>query len=232
MARIHDRGARGRSQTGWLVSDHTFSFGGFQDPARMGYRALRVLNEDRVIPGAGFAEHGHQDMEIVTLVLAGALAHRDSLGQEAVLRPGEVQRLSAGSGIRHSEMNASAIEPLHFLQIWILPRQQGGEPNYQQRRIDQAAASTAFAVIASPEGGDTAVALRQDARLLYATLGPGEERSLSLASGRAGFLQLLSGIATLEGERLAAGDGLEFLAGEVASVTAVSDCDLLLFDLA
>ncbi len=220
------------TRTGWLVSHHSFSFGGFQDPARLGYRDLRVLNEDHVIPGAGFAEHGHRDMEIVTLVLSGALEHRDSLGSGSIIRPGEAQLLSAGTGIRHSERNHSEDEALHFLQIWILPSSKGGAARYQQVQIDQRETRERFTVIGSETGGENALRLKQDVRLLLTSCSADEVRSLEVTPDRAGFLQIVSGLVSLEGERLAAGDGLEFLAGEVQQLQALSDCQLLLFDLA
>lgn len=231
MALLHESALRGRTQTGWLDSFHTFSFGGFHDPARMGHRALRVINEDRVIPGAGFGAHGHKDMEILTYVVSGALAHRDSLGNGSTVKPGWIQRMSAGTGVTHSEMNASDREPVHFLQIWILPDRLGAAPSYEQKPIDLSKVEGGFAPIAAPDGGDGAVALHQDVVLSLARLKDGEEAAYEFAPGRAGFLQVVGGRAEVGGERLSTGDGLQFDNRKVCAVTARTDCELLLFDL-
>ena len=156
MITLHDRIARGRTETGWLDSRHTFSFGSYFDPARTDFRSLRVMNEDRVIPGAGFPRHGHKDMEIITYVLAGALEHRDSLGNGSVIRPGDVQRMSAGTGISHSEFNASRDDPVHFLQIWILPARRGLVPGYEQRHFPETEKRDRLRLIGDPDGNDGA----------------------------------------------------------------------------
>ncbi|WP_420346873.1 pirin family protein [Pelagibius sp.] len=242
MALLHEGSSRGRTQTGWLDSRHTFSFGPFHDPGRMGHRSLRVLNEDRVIPGAGFPSHDHEHMEILTYVVSGALAHRDSLGNGSTIQAGEIQRMSAGSGITHSEMNASAEEPVHFLQIWVLPERRDLAPSYEQTAFDPAQSANRFAAIAAPDGGPGRVRLHQDASLLLARLEDGREAAYSFAPGRAGFLQVVSGRIEIAGEMLSAGDGLQFDArdledgtsgdGAACAVTARSDCEVLLFDLA
>lgn len=231
MQRIHDRDLRGKVRTGWLDSQHTFSFGHFHDPERMGLRSLRVINEDRVIPGAGFAEHGHADMEIITYVISGALAHKDSLGTGSIIRPGEIQRMSAGTGIRHSEMNPSGEEPVHFLQIWVQPEQAGLEPSYEQVTLADDAGSGGFTPIAGPDVGEGGVTIHQDARILVAKPKDGETLELQVREGRAAFLQLVAGEIALDGETLRAGDGLEIDAATVLSFTAQADSEILLFDL-
>ncbi|MEO1018587.1 MAG: pirin family protein [Pseudomonadota bacterium] len=232
MALLHESMLRGRTETGWLDSLHTFSFGSFRDPQRMGHRSLRVINEDRVIPGAGFGKHRHQDMEILTLVIAGALRHKDSLGNGSVIRPGEIQRMSAGRGISHSEMNASASEPVHFLQIWIRPAETGVAPSYEQKTINQGAAEGRFHRLASPEGGLDAVRLLQDAALYQAILSDGRQATHHFVSGRAGFIQVMAGQIEIGGERLGSGDGLQFDDEAQCTVTATADAQVLLFDLA
>ncbi|MEO1473604.1 MAG: pirin family protein [Pseudomonadota bacterium] len=232
MTIIHDRNHRGVSKTGWLDSQHTFSFGNFRDPNRMGVESLRVINEDRVIPGAGFATHGHQDMEILTYVLSGALAHKDSLGNGSIIRPGEIQRMSAGTGIRHSEMNASDTAPVHFLQIWIEPSERGIAPSYEQVELINSAGHGGFTLIAGPNGGEGAVSLHQDARIWLAR--PAEGTTVSLPSGanRAGFLQVVAGQVDINGEALRAGDGLELSDVRPLDITAETDAELIFFDLA
>src|SRR5581483_11801666 len=199
--------ARGESRTGWLDSRHTFSFADYWDPAQMGFRALRVINEDRVIPGAGFPTHGHRDMEIVTYVLSGALAHKDSLGNGAVIRPGEVQRMSAGTGILHSEFNASKSEGVHFLQIWIVPDRAGLPPGYEQKTFPPAERHGRLRLVAAPDGAEGAVTLHQDARLYLAALGAGERVTHAIAKGRGLWLQVARGIVALDGTEMREGDG-------------------------
>ncbi|MDF1719063.1 MAG: pirin family protein [Minwuia sp.] len=175
MALIHERALRGHTRTGWLDSHHTFSFAGFRDPARMGHRALRVINQDRVIGGAGFGAHQHADMDILTYVITGCLAHEDSLGNGSIIRPGEIQRMSAGSGIRHSEMNASTTDGVHFLQIWIIPDQRGGPPSYEQKAIDQRVLGQGWTLIAGPAAEQPVVSLFSDTRVLLARPSAGAE---------------------------------------------------------
>lgn len=231
MNRIHDRDLRGKARTGWLDSQHTFSFGHFNDPQRMGLRSLRVINEDRVIPGAGFAEHGHADMEIITYVISGALAHKDSLGTGSVIRPGEIQRMSAGTGIRHSEMNASEEEPVHFLQIWVHPEKAGLAPSYQQVTLPEDAGAGGFTPIAGPDIGEGGVTIHQDAHILVAKPKEGERVSFEVRAGRAAFLQLVKGEVGVRGETLRAGDGLELTAAGRFELEATADSEILLFDL-
>src|SRR4051812_13091313 len=184
MITIRPRDTRGAAHHGWLDSKHTFSFGHYHDPAHMGFRALRVINEDRVIPGAGFPTHGHQDMEIISYVLEGGLAHKDSTGTEAVIRPGEVQRMTAGTGIRHSEFNASKQDPVHFLQIWILPERAGLTPGYEQRAFSDAEKRGRLRLVASRDGREGSVTVHQDVDLYAALLGEGEQVEVALRPGR------------------------------------------------
>jgi len=232
MIVVRDRGRRGRTQLGWLDSRHTFSFGDYNDPNHMGYRSLRVINDDRVIPGAGFGTHGHRDMEILSLVLSGALAHKDSLGTGSTIRPGEVQRMSAGTGIMHSEFNASATEPVHFLQIWILPETRGISPGYEQKAFAADARRNRFCLVADRQGSDGAVTVHQDMRLYAATLEAGARLTQALPAGRHAWLQVAQGVVALEGDELREGDGAAISAEASITVETATGADLLLFDLA
>lgn len=223
---------RGHLNHGWLDTYHTFSFGEYYDPEHMAFRALRVINEDRVDPGQGFGMHGHRDMEIVTLVLEGALQHRDNLGNGETLTPGELQRMTAGTGIRHSEFNPSATEPVHLYQIWLLPERPGLTPSYEQRRFDPAGQQGKWQVVASPDARDGSLLIHQDATLSLATAQPGETLSKSFDSGRHAWLQVLRGRVNVEGNELVAGDGVALSDEHQLSVTAVDRAELLLFDLA
>lgn len=232
MITVLDKAARGRTHTDWLDSRHSFSFGDYRNPARMGFRSLRVVNEDRIAPGGGFPTHGHADMEIVTYVLEGALAHKDSLGNGSVIRPGEVQRMSAGTGIAHSEFNASDTESVHLLQIWILPARRGLAPGYEQKNFSKDAMRGRLVLVGDPAGADDAVTIHQDARLYAAQLAPGERVAHDLAPGRGAFLHVAHGAVTLNGKRLAAGDEAAVEDEARLDVTADTDAELLLFDLA
>ena len=232
MIAFRDRMARGTSRTGWLDSRHTFSFAQYYDPAQMGFRSLRVVNEDRVIPGAGFPAHSHRDMEIITYVLEGALEHKDSLGNGAVIRPGEVQRMSAGTGITHSEFNPSKSEPVHFLQIWILPDRAGLAPSYEQKAFAPEERRGRLRLVAAPDGKDGAVTVHQDARLFVATLDAGERVAHDLAPGRGAWLQVARGIVALNGTELREGDGAAVDGEPKITVEAETDAEILLFDLA
>ncbi len=223
---------RGSFDFGWLDTRHTFSFGEYHDPDQMGFRSLRVINEDRVRPGKGFGTHGHRDMEILTWVLSGALEHRDSLGTHGVIRPGEAQIMSAGTGIRHSEFNASEAEPVHFLQIWILPGQAGLAPRYDQVAFPDAELRNRLRLIASPDGSEGSVKVFQDVRVSVARLDPGREAPAALAPGRAGYLQVASGAVTLGGQTLRAGDGARLEGESSILLAAVAPSEVLLFDLA
>ena len=232
MIAFRDRGARGHARHGWLESFHTFSFGSYHDPAQVGFRMLRVINEDRVIPGAGFPEHGHRDMEILSYVLEGALEHKDSLGTGSVIRAGDLQRMSAGTGVRHSEYNASKTEPVHFLQIWILPAQAGAAPGYEQKSFAAADRRNALILAAAPGGAEGAVTLNQEARLHLARLESGRSVEHSLATGRGAWLQIARGLVALNGTEMREGDGAAVENESRLHVEALTDAEILLFDLA
>jgi len=231
MIVIRKREERGHTDTGWLNSWHTFSFGGYHDPGYMGFRALRVINDDTVAPGAGFGTHPHRDMEIISYVVSGALEHRDSIGTGSVIRPGEVQRLSAGTGIRHSEFNASKTEPVHFLQIWIVPEKAGIAPGYEQRAFPAAERTDRLRLVGDRAGTDGALRIHQDARLYATTLTAGASLAVPIPAGRYAWLQVVRGSATLAGHSLQQGDGAAI--GEEPSVTidSAAGAELLLFDL-
>lgn len=231
MIRIHDRDLRGTTKMGWLDSKHTFSFGHFRDPNRMGFRSLRVINDDVVIPGAGFDTHPHSDMEIITYILDGELAHKDSLGTGSTIRRGEIQRMTAGTGIFHSEFNPSAENGVHLLQIWVRPEQRGLEPSYEQKEIPRS--EGAFRLIGDRYGTDGGVTIHQDVKLLVAHLNDGQETSYGFEKGRFGFLHVARGWITLNGEELKEGDGAEISdSGEIRVASKADGTELLLFDLA
>jgi redox-sensitive bicupin YhaK (pirin superfamily) len=231
MIRVRKASERGHFDHGWLDTYHTFSFARYYDPRHMGFRALRVINEDRVAPGTGFGTHPPEDMEIVTYVLDGALAHRDSLGTGSTIRPGELQRMTAGTGIVHSEFNPSDAEPVHFYQIWLEPEREGLEPSYEQRAFPEAEWRNRLRLVASPDGHDGSLTIRQDARLYLGTLDGGQEVSHELTPGRHAWLQVLRGDVTLNGLALSAGDGAAL--GDEAGLVIRSDrpSEVLLFDL-
>jgi len=224
---------RGRANLGWLDSRHSFSFGHYYDENHMGLGPLRVINDDRVAPGGGFPTHPHGDMEIVSYVLEGALAHKDSLGTGSEIRPGDVQRMSAGSGIRHSEFNASKTEPVHFLQIWIEPERKGLEPGYEQKTFAADDKRGKLRLVGSRDGRDGSVTIHQDVDL-YATLpGDGGTVSHTLKAGRQAWVQVATGTATLNGEQLYPGDGVAVTEpGALDLVGTSQDAELLLFDMA
>jgi redox-sensitive bicupin YhaK (pirin superfamily) len=227
-------GERGIARTGWLDSRHTFSFGHYHDPAWMGFGPLRVVNEDRVALGAGFPPHPHANMEILSYVLSGALAHRDSSGGGGVLRPGELQWMSAGHGIEHSEFNASQDAPVHFLQVWIQPDRVNAPPAYAQRAFDAAERRGRWAPLATPDGDAGSLAIRQDARLLGVLLAEGEEVPFSPEPARRYWLHVAAGAVALDGERLAAGDAIGLQAEASARTLrglGPGVADVLLFDL-
>jgi quercetin 2,3-dioxygenase len=228
---IHDRNLRGHSKIGWLDSWHTFSFSGFQDPNRMGFRSLRVINDDRVIPGAGFGMHGHQDMEILTYVLSGELAHKDSLGTGSVIRPGDVQIMSAGTGIQHSEFNNSDTEPVHFLQIWMLPDRNNITPRYDQRNFSLAEKQGKLRLVGSKDGRSGSVVINQDIDLYVSVLSAGELVKFEVAQNRFAWIQVARGMATLNGESLRAGDGVQINSPELLELSTESNAEILLFDL-
>jgi hypothetical protein len=223
---------RGHAQHGWLESFHTFSFAGYQDPAQMGFRALRVINEDRVQPSRGFAKHAHRDMEIVSYVLSGALEHQDSLGNGSVIRPGDVQRMSAGTGVTHSEFNHSASELVHFLQIWILPEREGLPAGYEQKHFAPAERSGKLRLVASPDGRDGSVTVHQDAAIYATLLAGGQSVTHTLPPGRYAWVQVAAGECELGGLPLAAGDGAAISNDAQIRLATARGAEVLLFDLA
>ena len=232
MIELRRSAERGHADHGWLDSYHSFSFAGYHDPAHMGFGPLRVINEDRVAPGRGFGAHSHRDMEIISYVLDGELAHRDSLGNGSAIRPGDVQRMSAGTGVTHSESNPSRERPVHFLQIWIVPAERGMAPSYEERHFSADDKRGRLRLVASPDAADGSVTLHQDARL-YAGLfdGPAERAELALAPGRLGYVHVARGTVSVNGQRLAAGDAAK-LAGEPRVTLADGEqAEVLVFDL-
>lgn len=232
MIQLRRSNDRGQTKLGWLDSRHTFSFGEYRDPRHMGFQDLRVINEDRVMPGKGFPTHSHRDMEIITYVLEGALAHKDSTGTSSVIRVGDVQRMSAGAGISHSEYNASQTEAVHFLQIWIMPNETGLKPGYEQRSFDLEKNSGSWVLVAAQDARNGAVKVHQDAELSLAVLPKGKELTYSLKPGRRAWLQVARGKATLNGSALEAGDGAAISEESLLEVKALEDAEVLVFDLA
>ena len=223
---------RGRTDWGWLDSRHTFAFGDYFDPTHMGYRALRVINDDRVAPGEGFGTHGHRDMEILSYVLEGGLAHKDSMGTGSVIRPGEIQMMRAGTGVTHSEYNASKTEPVHFLQIWIVPDRRGLAPAYGQKPIDREAARRGFVLLASPDGRDASLRISQDVALWLTLLENGDRRELALAPGRHAWVHVARGSVDLDGQSLAEGDGAAVAVADAIKLAGKGPAEVLVFDLA
>jgi hypothetical protein len=230
--RIRRSDDRGTGDHGWLHSRHTFSFADYHDQAHMGFRTLRVINEDRVQPGRGFGTHPHRDMEIISYVLDGALEHADSMGNGSIIRPGDVQRMSAGTGVTHSEYNHSRSEPVHFLQIWIQPAERGIEPGYEQKTFPPEDRRDRLRLVASPDGADGSVTLHQDARLYVSLLSPGATISFDRPPERHVWLQVARGRVRVGDTELSAGDGLADSDGSTLEITGADDAELLLFDLA
>jgi hypothetical protein len=222
---------RGHARHGWLDSLHTFSFADYRDPEHMGFRALRVINEDRVQPGQGFATHSHRDMEIVSYVLDGALEHRDSLGTGSVIRPGDVQRMSAGTGVTHSEYNHSKSDVVHFLQIWILPEREGLPPSYEQKHFPSDERRGTLRLVASKTGREGSIRIQQDVELYATLLGAGEAVEHAFRPGRHGWLQLARGSCALNGIALEAGDGAALSAERSVRLVGSQEAEALLFDL-
>ncbi len=223
---------RGHANHGWLDSNHTFSFANYYDPKHMGFRALRVINEDRVSPGMGFGTHGHRDMEIITYVLEGAIEHKDSIGTGSVIRPGEVQRMSAGTGIQHSEFNHSKTDPVHFLQIWLLPEREGLPPSYEQHNFSPAKTPGKLHLVAARDGREEAVTVHQDVDLYAAVLKEGDRISHSLKPQRHAWVQVARGAITLNGLALDTGDGAAISNETDVVIEGTIDAEILLFDLA
>jgi redox-sensitive bicupin YhaK (pirin superfamily) len=232
MLLIRRSADRGHAQHGWLDSYHTFSFADYHDPRFMGYGPLRVINEDRVQPGMGFGTHGHRDMEIISYVLEGALAHRDSLGNGSVIRPGDVQRMTAGTGVQHSEYNHSKSELVHFLQIWVIPEQRNLAPGYEEKRFEAEAKRGKLALIASRTGRDGSVVINQQTDVYAALLAPGERVAHVTERIRKGWVQVARGAVTVNGEQLEVGDGAAIAYEERIEIGARADSEILLFDMA
>ena len=232
MQTIRRSDSRGRASFGWLDSRHSFSFGRYHDPEHMGFGPLRVINEDEVQPGRGFDTHGHRDMEILSYVIEGGLEHRDDMGNGSVIRPGDLQRMTAGTGVRHSEYNASDTEPVHFLQIWIEPAEADLQPGYEQRHFPVAERSGTLKLLASGNGEDDALRIHQDVALYGSLLSGGESVSHEFGGERIGWVQIVRGDVVVNGETLRAGDGFALEGEQALTLTAKGEAELLLFDMA
>ena len=233
MITVRPSQARGHANFGWLDSKHTFSFGSYYDPNYLGFGNLRVINEDRVKAGQGFGPHGHRDMEILTYVLDGALEHRDSMGHGSVICPGDVQRISAGSGIAHSEFNASKTDSVHFLQIWILPNTKGLEPNYEEKHFTLAQKQGQLRLVASGDGRNDSIKIHQDVDLYAAVLKEGDRLNYAVNSNRSLWLQVARGSVTINGKTVNSGDGIAITQEpKIALIATSNDTEILLFDLA
>lgn len=231
MLQVRNAVERGHANHGWLDSYHSFSFADYYDPEHMGYSALRVINEDRVVPAAGFPTHAHRDMEIVTYVLAGALEHRDSMGNGSIIAPGDVQRMSAGTGVTHSEFNASKTEPVHFLQIWVLPARRGLPPSYEQKQFPELQKRAQLRLIAAPDGADGAVTIHQDAFIYATVLQAGERVAFQPRAGRHVYIHVARGAMTINGTAVGAGDGVRIVQENEISLDGRDTGEALLFDL-
>ena len=231
MTQIRPAAERGHARHGWLDSFHSLSFADYHDPAHMGFGPLRVINEDRVQPGRGFGTHGHRDMEIISYVLEGALAHQDSMGNGSVIRPGDVQRMSAGTGVRHSEYNASDREPVHFLQIWIEPDVRGLEPSYEEKRFDEASKRGRWRLIASRDAREGSVRIHQDADLFATRLEAGETLRRDLDPARRAYVHVVHGEVRVNGRNLSSGDALKVEHENLVILDEAREAEVLLFDL-
>jgi quercetin 2,3-dioxygenase len=231
MITIRKAEERGHFDFGWLNTYHTFSFGDYYDPRHMGFRALRVINEDFVHPGRGFPTHGHRDMEIITYVLEGGLAHKDSMGNGSIIRPGDVQRMSAGTGVRHSEANPSREESVHLLQIWILPDEMDVEPGYEQKRFEDEEKRGRLRLVASPDGADGSVRIHQDARVSATLLEASQQVSYELGAERYAWVQVARGAIEVNGQALKQGDGASLSDERELTITGTAPSEVLLFDL-
>jgi redox-sensitive bicupin YhaK (pirin superfamily) len=230
--KIRRSAERGFADHGWLRSFHTFSFADYYDPNQMGFRALRVINEDRVEPGQGFGTHAHRDMEIISYVLEGEIQHRDSMGTGSIVRPGEVQRMSAGTGVQHSEFNPSKEKGLHFLQIWIVPAEKGIKPSYEQKQFPEAERRGKLRLVASPRGEDGAITVHQDVKLYAGLLGAGESARHQVAPGRHAWIHVAKGSLELNGEKLGAGDAAAVSEPGTLELKGRDAAEVLVFDLA
>lgn len=222
---------RGLADHGWLKSYHSFSFADYYDPRHMGFRALRVINEDRVAPGRGFGAHSHRDMEILSIVLEGGLQHRDSLGTGSIIRPGDVQRMSAGRGVTHSELNASQQELVHFLQIWLLPSQRGIAPSYEQKSFSREQRDGTLQLVASPDGAEGSLTIHSDARLYLGSFGAAQSHTLALAQNRHAWVQVARGALRVLGHELREGDGAAISEESELQLEGIGDGEVLVFDL-
>jgi redox-sensitive bicupin YhaK (pirin superfamily) len=231
MLAIRPADERGLANFGWLDSRHTFSFGRYYDPQFMGFGPLRVINEDRVKPGQGFDTHGHNDMEIISYVLDGELEHKDSLGTGSIIRPGDVQRMTAGTGVRHSEFNASKEDPVHFLQIWILPERNGLEPSYEQKTFSDDEKRGRLRLVGSRDGRDGSVTIHQDVDLYAGLLASGDSVTYGLGEGRKGWLQVARGSVRVSDNTLSAGDGVALEGARSLALEGIDDAEILLFDM-
>ncbi|MCA1568159.1 MAG: pirin family protein [Acidobacteria bacterium] len=232
MITIRTANERGGANHRWLDTKHTFSFSDYYDPRHMGFRSLRVINEDRVAPGRGFGTHGHRDMEILSYVVSGGLGHRDSMGTAEVIRPHEWQRMTAGTGVRHSEMNASKTEPVHFFQIWIMPEAESIRPGYEQKLFAPEEKSGRLRLVASREGSEGSLKIQQDVSVYNALLKGGEAVEHRLDPGRHAWLQVVKGAVELNGYKLGAGDGAAVSEESALTISAYDDSEVILFDLA
>ena len=232
MMTIRHASERGHANHGWLDSHHTFSFADYYDPNNMGFRALRVINEDRVQPGRGFGTHPHRDMEIISYVLEGGLAHKDSMGTGSVIQPGEVQRMSAGTGVTHSEMNASREQSVHFLQIWLVPERRGITPSYEQKAYAQAEKDGKLRIVASPDGRDGSVVIHTDAALYAGLFDQGQSAELAIPKGRHAWVQVARGKVRVNGKDLGPGDGAALSDESALAIEGVEKAEVLVFDLA
>jgi redox-sensitive bicupin YhaK (pirin superfamily) len=232
MITLRPADERGHANHGWLDTHHTFSFNTYYDPRHMGFRALRVINEDHIAPGRGFGTHGHSDMEILTYVVAGQLAHKDSMGTSAVIRPGEVQRMTAGTGVSHSEFNPSQTEPTHLLQIWLLPERKGLKPGYEQRDYPEAERRGKLRLVASRDGSNGSVTIHQDVRLYDALLAAGDEVTYRLDRDRHAWIQVVKGTVNVNDTPLATSDGAAISLETSLNIKASEEAEILLFDLA
>jgi redox-sensitive bicupin YhaK (pirin superfamily) len=229
---IRKAGERGVAEHGWLHSKHTFSFADYYDPKHMGYRSLRVINDDRVEPGEGFGTHPHRDMEIISYVVKGELEHKDSMGNGSIIRPGDVQRMSAGSGVTHSEFNPQPDQPAHFLQIWIQPAILGITPGYEQKNYSDEEKTNRLRLVASPDGADGSVSINQDARLYATLLQPGHTVATPVDANRSIWVQLVKGKLTVNGETIETGDGAAIENAEALTLTGIENSEVLVFELA
>jgi quercetin 2,3-dioxygenase len=232
MITIRKAADRGHTNIDWLDSHHSFSFGDYYDPRNMGFGPLRVINDDRVAPGGGFGAHPHRDMEIISYIVSGALEHKDSLGTGSVIRPGDVQRMTAGSGIRHSEFNPSRTEPVHFLQIWIQPSEKNLTPSYEQITLADSTKRSVLRLIASQDGRNESVTIHQNADVYASLLSPGQEVKHSIANGRGAWLQIILGAASVNGNAVQTGDGAALEQEQQIEIRATEETELLLFDVA